>query len=70
MIKINHEKCVLCIGCASVCPFGAIELQGTRMKVNPEKCKNCGMCIRVCPADAISYAEEEKTKKEKAEAKE
>lgn len=53
MIKIEHKKCILCAGCASVCPFGAIEMVGTQMKTYPEKCKDCGTCVKICPANAI-----------------
>ncbi|MEW6529126.1 MAG: 4Fe-4S binding protein [Candidatus Micrarchaeota archaeon] len=53
MITIDHSKCILCSGCAAVCPFSAIELIGTRMKTYPEKCRDCGTCIKGCPANAI-----------------
>ncbi len=54
MIIINHSKCILCGGCASVCPMSAIEWEGTRMKTHPQKCVDCGICVRACPANAIT----------------
>lgn len=54
MITIEHSKCILCAGCAAVCPFGAIEWVGTRMKIYPEKCRDCGICVKACPANAIA----------------
>lgn len=53
MITIDHTGCILCVGCAAVCPTGAIELVGTRMKIYPEKCIDCGLCIKACPANVI-----------------
>jgi ferredoxin len=57
MIEINHDKCIQCVGCASVCPVLAIELVGLRMKTYPEKCISCKACIRACPADCIKLIE-------------
>ncbi|MDD5337380.1 MAG: 4Fe-4S binding protein [Candidatus ainarchaeum sp.] len=54
MITIDHTGCVICVGCASVCPFGAVELVGTRMKTYSEKCTDCGLCIKACPANVIT----------------
>ena len=60
MIKIKHEGCIFCVGCASVCPTGALEAVGTRIKFYPEKCIQCGSCVRVCPAKVITLEKEEK----------
>jgi ferredoxin len=54
-VEINHSRCIQCIGCASVCPTGAIELVGLRMVYHPEKCIHCGACARACPANAIKF---------------
>lgn len=56
-IEINHDRCIQCVGCASVCPVMAIELVGLRMKTYPEKCIGCGACVRVCPANCIKFVE-------------
>jgi ferredoxin len=53
MITIDHSGCILCVGCSSVCPTGAIEVVGTRMEHFPEKCIDCGICVRICPANVI-----------------
>jgi NAD-dependent dihydropyrimidine dehydrogenase PreA subunit len=57
-IKINHDGCILCVGCSSVCPAGAIEVVGTRMKVDNSKCINCGICVKGCPANVIKMDKE------------
>jgi len=58
MIEIKHSGCILCAGCASVCPKGALELVGTRIKYYPEKCINCGLCVKVCPANTVKFSKE------------
>jgi L-aspartate semialdehyde sulfurtransferase ferredoxin len=54
MITIDHSGCIMCVGCAAVCPASAIELVGTRMKTYPDKCIDCGICVRGCPANVIT----------------
>jgi heterodisulfide reductase subunit A len=58
---ILQEKCGGCQICASLCPYGAIELvepppeSGIRHKVshvNEVLCKGCGACVAACPAGA------------------
>lgn len=53
LITIRHEGCILCAGCAAVCPTGALELVGNRIEYYPEKCIKCGACVKVCPASVI-----------------
>lgn len=52
--KIDKELCCYCGGCASVCPFSALELRETYMHVLDDKCKECGTCVKVCPVGAIT----------------
>lgn len=58
MIKIKHQSCIQCAGCASVCPSGALELIGGKIKFYPEKCIQCGTCVRICPANVIELKKE------------
>ncbi len=53
MILIDHDECIFCGGCSSVCPASAIELRGTRVATYPEKCIDCGLCVKACPANVI-----------------
>ena len=61
-VIIKHEGCIKCGGCASVCPFGALELVGDRIVFHPEKCKYCGICAKVCPANVITVVKPENAK--------
>ena len=56
-MKIDTEKCVGCMKCASVCPFSAIDIKTIQdKKGRPEiTCAKCGECVGVCPQKAISY---------------
>jgi len=51
MVKINKDVCMLCGGCASVCPFNCITV--TEREVIIENCKECGICEKFCPVGAI-----------------
>jgi len=53
MILIDHDGCIFCAGCASVCPKSAIEARGNRMVTYPERCIDCGICVKACPANVI-----------------
>lgn len=56
-VKIDSEKCVGCMKCASTCKFGAIDIKTIQdKKGRPEfNCAKCGDCISACPQKAISF---------------
>ncbi len=53
------DRCLRCgcgVGCGlcqRICPYDAIDLQGTSYVVDEEKCKGCGLCIERCPIENI-----------------
>lgn len=53
MIKLIPENCVACKKCVKICPFGAIQLEGTTPRLN-DRCTGCGACVDACRFDAIA----------------
>lgn len=45
--------CVLCVTCKTVCPVGAVTIDGDGAHIDPAVCTGCGQCAANCPAEAI-----------------
>jgi ferredoxin len=54
-IKVDDEKCTLCMGCISVCPTGAILDNKDRpcLSFIEWNCVQCSLCAQACPEQAI-----------------
>lgn len=50
------NDCVPCNNCSSVCPMGAIYINGEKHIINQTLCMGCGQCLAVCPVDAIKVS--------------
>jgi len=54
---VDAAKCVCCMTCARVCPYGAPVIgfhdEHRRVEIDPAKCMGCGSCAAECPARAI-----------------
>ncbi len=55
LAKVDPEKCVACLTCVRLCPFGATCIAETeRAYIEPQLCRACGICVAECPAGAIT----------------
>lgn len=60
IVKINPEKCAVCLTCFRSCPHKAIGVgeeginRGHAFIFNPA-CFSCGVCVSFCPAGAIEF---------------
>jgi heterodisulfide reductase subunit A2 len=54
---VDVRKCVSCLTCVKVCPYGAPEVSAAngknRVEIEAAKCMGCGSCAAACPAKAI-----------------
>ncbi|MBQ8967526.1 4Fe-4S dicluster domain-containing protein [Ruminococcus sp.] len=61
VIKIDKEKCVGCLTCVLVCPYGAVAAgeNGAAQKCELCLANSCGepACVAGCPNNAIVYEE-------------
>ena len=51
--SIDPGRCVRCLTCFRLCPFGAIVLDA-RVRVAENLCEGCGICVAECPKGAIT----------------
>ena len=63
VIRVNREKCVGCLTCVLVCPYGALAPGQAGVMQKCELCLQnaCGepACVQACPNRAIVYEERE-----------
>lgn len=52
--RYSQLKCVSCLTCVRVCPYGAPWADGDGLGgIDPDKCQACGICFTQCPVKAI-----------------
>jgi heterodisulfide reductase subunit A-like polyferredoxin len=60
--QVDATKCVGCLTCVRVCPFGIPQIRSDQIGnggirgaawIDPAKCQGCGTCTGECPATAI-----------------
>jgi ferredoxin len=54
-LKINVDKCTLCLSCVSACPASALQdnPELPQLRFIEKNCVQCGLCATTCPEDAI-----------------
>ncbi len=61
VVKIDRSKCVGCLTCVLVCPYGAVAAGANGAAQKCELCleNSCGepACVKGCPNNAIVYEE-------------
>ena len=55
-IKVDKQKCTMCMACAGACPESALMDGGDvpQLKFLERNCVQCGLCQQTCPENAIS----------------
>ena len=55
-VRIDPERCTLCLACATICPTGAMQAQAsswTELLFLELDCVQCGLCREACPEAAL-----------------
>jgi len=55
-VKLDVERCTLCLACAGACPTGALRDAAERpeLRFAESACVQCGICVATCPETALS----------------
>lgn len=55
-IRVDADRCTLCVSCATVCPRGAVTAEEDRpaLLFFESRCVQCGLCEQACPERAIT----------------
>lgn len=61
LIQVDQQRCVGCLMCVMVCPFGAIdEIPATRKAAKCDRCQDRDYdpaCVAACPTKALEFVE-------------
>lgn len=51
----DATQCTFCETCTTVCPVGAICLEGDEIRSEATRCIKCCACVKECPTGALSF---------------
>lgn len=57
VVSANPNKCIGCMTCLAVCPFGAIKTGSTAVKCDLCQGEDMPACVKNCPNNALVYLE-------------
>ncbi len=52
-VSVNNGRCVRCLTCVRVCPYGVPVFKDGKIFIDKLKCQGCGICVAECPNRAI-----------------
>lgn len=55
VIRIDHEKCILCKSCVSNCHTTCMTVHSNKLAIDYELCSTCCQCIAICPNGALTW---------------
>jgi len=57
-VMVDHNKCIGCRSCVTVCPFGAMNFNVIdRKNFKCDLCDGDPQCVRFCDMKAVDYVE-------------
>ena len=57
VVSVNEEKCIGCMTCLAVCPFGCIKTGTFAVKCDLCRGKDEPACVKNCPNRALVYVD-------------
>lgn len=57
IVSANPDKCIGCMTCLAVCPFGCIKTGTTAVKCDLCQGEDMPACVKNCPNNALVYLE-------------
>jgi NAD-dependent dihydropyrimidine dehydrogenase PreA subunit len=54
VVRVDADECIACGTCSEVCPFEAMQMDGSLLVVDEAACMGCGVCVSVCEQQALT----------------
>ncbi len=57
-IHLDHDQCMDCGACVSLCPSGALRVKADHsVEIDEDKCVYCELCVPSCPVRALKLSD-------------